>query len=82
MKMKCKGAYCKLNEGGKVAHTSALIIICLVLIGDLVTKTYHTLDCPEAKKLIEEGNYIKGAEAKGFEQIGYKAHSCINNEEK
>jgi len=58
-----------------------LLIICLILIGDLVTKTYHSLDCPEAKKLIE-GNFVKGADKKGFEQVGYKAHSCINNEEK
>ena len=78
MKRKCKGAYCKLNEGGKVAHTSALIIICLILIGDLVTKTYHSLDCPEAKKLIE-GKFVRGADAKGFEQIGYKKHSCLDN---
>ena len=77
MKMKCKGAYCKLNEGGKVAHTSALLIICLILIGDLVTKTYHSLGCPEVKRLIE-GEFIKGAE-KGFEQIGYKKHSCLDN---
>jgi len=69
--MKCKGAYCKLNEGGKVAHISALLIISLILIGDLVTKTYHSLDCPEAKRLIE-GEFVRGSDEKGFEQVGYK----------